>query len=94
VAKQHDDSWKTKGACHGVNKPEVFFPEIPSGDVRRIHWAAAKQYCDACTVTLQCLNYQLAFEAETGRREGYWGNMTPKERDQHVRVTQPIRWKR
>lgn len=89
-----NEQWKTKAACYQVQRPDIFFPEIPSGDVRRIHWAQAKEFCDRCTVTFQCLNYQLAFEAETGRREGYWGNMTPKEREQHVRVAQPIRWKK
>lgn len=88
-----DDTWKPRGACYQVHQPDVFFPEIPSGDVRRVHWAKAKTYCDRCPVVTECLNYQLAFEAVTGRREGYWGNMTPKEREQYVRVPKPIRWR-
>jgi hypothetical protein len=76
--------WFDQATCIGVDS-EVFFPEIPTGDTRRFHWLQAKQYCDACPVTRECLAFQLSFEDKTGRREGYWGNMTPKEREQYSR---------
>lgn len=86
-------TWQNKAACIGA-PTEVFFPEIPSGDIRRIHWAQAKEYCDRCPVTKECLAFVLPFEQQVNRRDGYWGNMTPKERDQYVRVPKLITWKK
>jgi hypothetical protein len=37
--------------------------------------------CERCTVRLECLNFQMEFEERTGRRDGMWGGLTPKERD-------------
>jgi hypothetical protein len=85
-------NWQEKAACIGA-PTDIFFPEIPSGDIRRIHWAKAKEYCDQCSVTKECLAFVLPFEAQVNRRDGYWANMTPKERDEHARVDQPIRWR-
>jgi len=85
-------NWQEKAACIGA-PTDIFFPEIPSGDIRRIHWAKAKEYCDQCNVTKECLAFVLPFEAQVNRRDGYWANMTPKERDEHARVDQPIRWR-
>lgn len=78
-------TWQDKAACAGA-PTEVFFPDIPIGDVRSIHWAKAKEYCDRCPVVKQCLQFCLSFEEQTGRRDGYWGGMTPKERDQYTRI--------
>lgn len=83
--------WFDQAACKGVDS-SIFFPEIPTGDVRRIHWSQAQKYCDTCPVTRECLAFQLSFEDKTGRREGYWGNMTPKEREQYSRSNASNRW--
>ncbi|MFN9902887.1 MAG: WhiB family transcriptional regulator [bacterium] len=32
----------------------------------------------------ECLEFQMAFEEETGRRDGMWGGLTPTERRAYV----------
>ena len=84
--------WTEQAACIGA-PTEVFFPEIPTGDIRRLHWIPAKQYYDRCPVVDQCLAYVLPFEAQVNRRDGYWANMTPREREQYVRLEERLKRK-
>ena len=85
--------WMNQAVCVGADT-EIFFPEIPNVELRQHHWAKAREYCDRCPVRSECLAYQLPFEAATGRRDGFWGGMTPKERDEYTRTPIPIIWKR
>ena len=89
-------SWETKAACRGVNDSAVFFPEIPSGDVRDHYWRKARAYCAVCPVRQECLSFVLPFEKAAGRRDGMWGGMTPRERDQYERPKggTPVRFRR
>lgn len=88
-------SWETKAACRGVNDSAVFFPEIPSGDVRDHYWRKARAYCAVCPVRQECLSFVLPFEKASGRRDGMWGGMTPRERDQYERGSGvPVRFRR
>lgn len=76
------DDWLEHASC--VNAPtEVFFPEIPPGTDPARAFSRAARYCAVCRVRQQCLDYVLPFEESTGRRDGYWGGMTPKERDRY-----------
>lgn len=86
--------WRDNAECQDVTDPTVFFPDIPSGDVRGFYWNNARSYCERCPVKRECLHSELPFEAETGRRNGMWGGMTPKERDEYVRLATPIIWRK
>ena len=50
--------------------------------------------CRACPVTVECLKSELPYEQASGRRNGVWGGLTPKERDQLVKYDQPVRMKK
>ena len=86
--------WQDKAECRDVTDPTIFFPDIPSGDVRGFYWNQARSYCERCPVKRECLHSELPFEEETGRRNGMWGGMTPKERDEYVRLATPIIWRK
>lgn len=62
--------WQDEGACQGVPL-DVFVPdkETPEG------LAAARRWCDPCTVRNTCLRYALTY----GQR-GYWGGTDTAER--------------
>lgn len=85
--------WFDKAACRGVPSA-VFFPEIPTGDVRPHYWEQARAYCAACPVRVECLAFCLPFEDETGRRNGMWGGLTPRERDQLPRQPTRLVWRK
>jgi hypothetical protein len=91
--KKMKDAWHDKANCKGAPSA-IFFPEIPNGDVRDFYWQPARNYCATCPVIQQCLAFCLPFEAATGRRDGFWAGMTPKQRDQHVRQPTQVSWKR
>lgn len=90
-----DGEWKQSAACRGVDTAAVFYPEIPSGDVRDFYWRKARAYCGVCRVRADCLAYVLPFERAAGRRDGMWGGLTPREREQHERPREgvPIRFR-
>lgn len=87
------DEWHDKASCKGAPSA-IFFPEIPNGDVRDFYWQPARNYCANCPVIDKCLAFCLPFEAATGRRDGFWAGMTPKQRDQHVKQPTQVNWKR
>lgn len=87
--------WFEIAECRGIpNGTEIFFPDIPIGDVREFYWTQARQICSVCKVKQQCLEFQLEFEKRTGRRDGMWGGMTPQERSALCREPSPIRFRR
>lgn len=68
----------------------MFFPEVVGDQQNGLIWAQAKAICAGCPVKLDCLKSELAYEEMSGRRNGVWGGMTPKERDQYVRTQKPL----
>jgi WhiB family redox-sensing transcriptional regulator len=63
--------WMSRGACRRAD-PELFFPISKRG----AHLvAAAKAFCQACSVRPSCL----AFAMEN-RQDGIWGGTTLEER--------------
>ncbi len=65
--------WVEQAACATVD-PELFFPE--KGGSARHQVRAAKDVCDQCPVTAECLADALA----TDEVFGVWGGRTPTER--------------
>jgi len=84
------DAWYDKANCKGAPS-EIFFPEILSGDARDFYWKPARDYCATCPVIDECLKFVLPFEEATGRRNGFWAGMTPRQRDQHVYYQQRVK---
>jgi len=78
--------WTEQAKCTTVSI-NVFFPEIPSGDIRQHYWLEAKQICATCPVIKECLAFVLPIEKEINRRDGYWAGMTPKERTAYDNAT-------
>ena len=72
----------------------IFFPEVVGDQQNGMIWAQAKVICAHCPVKLDCLKSELAQEELTGRRNGVWGGMTPKEREQYVKYDIPVRMKK
>lgn len=64
--------WWDRAACLGVDA-DIFFPEKGNnGNGTRV----AKQICQTCTVTTECLEYALAND----ERFGVWGGHSERER--------------
>lgn len=63
------DDWLTHAACRGLN-PTLFFPE------RGEPLTNAKQVCDTCEVTTECLGYAMRHMI----KEGVWGGKSERER--------------
>lgn len=61
--------WSRDAVCLSADAG-IFFPE-KGGSI----WEA-KQVCDTCPVTAECLAYAL----ETGQHEGVWGGRSARER--------------
>lgn len=76
------DEWFDLAHCKGAPS-EIFFPDIPTGDIRDFYWAEARNYCAHCPVKQECLAFVLPFEKATHRRDGFWAGMTPRERTQY-----------
>lgn len=75
--------WLERAVCATMTDlpPEVFFPEIERGNHDQRVWDRAKEICQDCPVKMECLEYQMKFEEESGRRDGMWGGLTPKQRE-------------
>jgi WhiB family redox-sensing transcriptional regulator len=61
--------------------PTIFFPDIERGQTGAHVWDRAREICSSCSVRSECLEFQMQFEEVTGRRDGMWGGLSPKERD-------------
>lgn len=64
-----DHSWRTNAACRGL-PADLFMP--PRGDNATVK--DAKQVCDTCPVTWNCLRYGLI------EKYGVWGGQAEKNR--------------
>ena len=77
--------WFERASCRGAGT-DIFHPDIDKGEIGDAPWRKARSFCKDCDVKLQCLDFCLVYEEQTGRRNGMYGGMTPKERDQFVKV--------
>lgn len=75
--RTHDwdaDDWRDRSLCRDSNI-EVFFPVGTTGlAIDQI--GAAREICEACPVTAECLEFALA----TNQEAGVWGGTTEDER--------------
>lgn len=78
------DRWQNRASCRGAD-PNIFHPEIERGDSSDSAYVQARIFCRDCPVTMECLEYCLEYEDRVGRRNGMFGNMTPRERGIWVR---------
>jgi hypothetical protein len=78
-------AWQEDAECKGLDT-NIFFPEVFGDQQNGMIWEQAKKICRACRVTDECLKSELSFEQVSGRRNGMWGGLTPKEREQLSRV--------
>lgn len=79
-------SWREHAACKGV-PIEVFF--VGDDNRYRSHggkdiYREARSYCAACPVRRECLDDGIS--AESWSRHGFFGGMTPRERDDEARL--------
>jgi len=85
--------WQDDANCKGLD-PNIFFPEVFGDQQNGMIWEQAKKICRTCPVADECLKSELPFEQASGRRNGIWGGLTPKERDQLVKYDRPVRMKK
>ena len=85
--------WQDDAHCKGLDS-NIFFPEVFGDQQNGMIWEQAKRICRACPVTDECLKSELVFEQVSGRRNGMWGGLTPKEREQYTRNPMNIRMKK
>jgi WhiB family transcriptional regulator, redox-sensing transcriptional regulator len=85
--------WQDDAECKGLDS-NIFFPEVFGDQQNGMIWEQARKICGACSVREQCLKSELSFEQATGRRNGMWGGLTPKEREQLSRRPVPLRMKK
>ena len=84
--------WQDDAECKGLDS-NIFFPEVFGDQQNGMIWEQAKKICAVCRVKEECLKSELPFEQASGRRNGMWGGLTPKERDQYVRTPITLRMK-
>ena len=69
-----DYSWRDRAICRDTD-PDLFFPVGTTGQAL-VQIARAKEVCDECPVKLDCLEYAL----ETNQDSGIWGGLAEEER--------------
>jgi WhiB family redox-sensing transcriptional regulator len=75
LALAHADySWRTQAICRDTD-PELFFPVGTTG-IALTQIDRAKEVCGQCPVQVQCLDYAL----ETNQDSGIWGGTSEEER--------------
>lgn len=70
------EEWRAGAACNGMN-PDVFFP-LANDKTDPGVYLEGQLICARCPVTVECLDYALAF----GISDGVFGGRNPKERRQ------------
>ena len=71
---QADDSWRDRALCRETD-PELFFPIGTTGQAL-LQIDRAKQVCDECPVKIECLDFAI----ETNQDSGVWGGTSEEER--------------
>ena len=69
-----DYTWRTDAICRDTD-PDLFFPIGTTGQALT-QIARAKQVCGECPVRVDCLEYAL----ETNQDSGIWGGLSEEER--------------
>lgn len=69
-----DYSWRNRAICRDTD-PDLFFPVGTTGQAL-VQIARAKEVCDECPVRIDCLEYAL----ETNQDSGIWGGLAEEER--------------
>ena len=69
-----DYSWRRDAICRDTD-PDLFFPVGTTGHAL-LQIDRAKQVCGECPVNLECLEYAL----ETNQDSGIWGGTSEEER--------------
>lgn len=82
-------AWMRHARCQGHPDPDWFFPDAPGEDTtsetahrrtsRARHRHEIRQFCAACPVQQECLQYALQHPELT--EYGYWGGLSRKERE-------------
>ena len=75
-----DYTWRDQAMCRDTD-PELFFPIGTTGQAL-LHLAKAKSVCCQCPVTVECLEFAL----ETNQDTGIWGGNSEDERRQMRRT--------
>ncbi|MDP9074479.1 MAG: WhiB family transcriptional regulator, partial [Actinomycetota bacterium] len=68
------DDWRRQAACRNT-APDLFFPVGVTGQALD-QIEAAKSVCQQCSVKLDCLEFALV----TNQESGVWGGTTEEER--------------
>jgi WhiB family redox-sensing transcriptional regulator len=69
-----DYTWRSLAVCRGTD-PDLFFPVGTTGQAL-VQIARAKEVCDECPVRVECLDYALA----TNQDSGIWGGLDEEQR--------------
>jgi WhiB family redox-sensing transcriptional regulator len=69
-----DYDWRTEALCRDTD-PALFFPVGTTGQAL-VQIDHAKRTCAECTVSVDCLDFAL----ETNQDSGIWGGLTEEER--------------
>ena len=69
-----DYSWRDDALCRDTD-PELFFPVGTTGTAL-VQIEKAKQVCFECTVRVECLDFALT----TNQDSGIWGGLSEEER--------------
>lgn len=69
-----DDEWRDHALCRDTD-PELFFPVGTTG-VALVQIDEARDVCAQCTVRVECLDFALA----TNQDSGVWGGLSEEER--------------
>ena len=69
-----DSSWRTNAICRDTD-PELFFPVGTTGQAL-LQIAKAKGVCCQCPVKVECLDFAM----ETNQDTGIWGGLSEDER--------------
>ncbi len=83
--------WFEYANCRGVNDNSIFFPDADRMRQGSHVWDDALKFCTSCPVRRECLDFQMPFEEASGRRDGMWGGLTPKQRDMLAYERQRLR---
>ena len=85
AAQLLDDDWQFKAACRGP-QAAVFFPppQFERKDEKLERERRAKEICNSCSVTQDCLGYALSIREP----HGIWGGLSEVERRPMLEVVQ------
>lgn len=72
ITDPHDTAWQDRANCLGAD-PDLFFPPRGRNGLEMLR--QARQFCAACEVRAECLEYAIA----NGENAGVWAGLSGKE---------------